>query len=219
MNTDLISYYKKRAKEYENIYLKPERQNDLLRAAIILQDIFTDKNIFEIACGTGYWTEKISHKALSIFATDINDTVLEIAKNKEYVNSNVKFGLADFNNHQMSQHYEGLFGGFIWSHILVQDLYSFIAKINSFVLPHGQVVFMDNNFKGGSNHPITMTDAEGNTFQTRKLGDGTDHLVLKNFTTEVFIREKLEGLANDIKFYNLEYYWILTYKTLITNNI
>ena len=56
MNTDLIKYYKKRAKEYENIYLKPERQNDILKAAIILQDIFTDKNIFEIACGTSYWT-------------------------------------------------------------------------------------------------------------------------------------------------------------------
>ena len=214
MNTDLIKYYQKRAKEYENIYLKPERQNDLLKAAIILQDIFTDQNVFEIACGTGYWTEKISQKALSVFATDINDTVLEIAKNKEYANSNVKFGLADFNNYQMSQHYDGLFGGFIWSHILVQGLNSFLAKINSLVLPHGQVVFIDNNFAGGSNHPITLTDAEGNTFQTRKLGDGTDHLVLKNFPTEDFIREKLEGLAKDIKFYDLEYYWIVAYKTL-----
>ena len=60
MNTDLIKYYKKRGKEYENIYLKPERQNDILKASIILQDIFTDKNIFEIVCGKGYWTEKIS---------------------------------------------------------------------------------------------------------------------------------------------------------------
>ena len=218
MNTDLISYYKKRAKEYENIYLKPERQNDLLRAAMILQDIFTNKKIFEIACGTGYWTEKISQKALSIFATDINDAVLEIAKNKEYAKSNVTFGLADFYNCQLSEHYEGLFGGFIWSHILVQDLDSFLVKINSFVSPEGQVVFIDNNFKGGSNHPITMTDAEGNTFQIRKLEDETDHLVLKNFSTKDYILKKLEGFAKNIKFYDLEYYWILTYKTLNTNN-
>ncbi len=66
MNSDMVSYYKDRANEYEKIYSKPERQNDLLLAGQILQDIFHDKEVFEIACGTGYWTEKISKTAHSI---------------------------------------------------------------------------------------------------------------------------------------------------------
>jgi hypothetical protein len=40
MNTDLISYYRDRAKEYENIYLKPERQDDLATAATFATHIY-----------------------------------------------------------------------------------------------------------------------------------------------------------------------------------
>ena len=29
MNTDLVTYYNERAREYEKIYLKPDRQDDL----------------------------------------------------------------------------------------------------------------------------------------------------------------------------------------------
>ncbi|MES2780773.1 MAG: hypothetical protein V4651_12845 [Bacteroidota bacterium] len=57
MNTDLVSYYHQRAKEYEKLYAKPERQEDLKEIATVLQGIFINKNVFEISCGTGYWTE------------------------------------------------------------------------------------------------------------------------------------------------------------------
>src|SRR5450432_2947469 len=144
MNTDLITYYRDRAKEYENIYLKCERQDDLKTATAILQDRFTNKNIFEISCGTGYWTEKIAKTATSIFATDINETGIEIARPKNYGNAEVMFGIADFYSYQPNTKYESLFGGFIWSHIQLQDLQSFLNKINRFVSPGGTIVFMDN---------------------------------------------------------------------------
>ena len=211
MNTDLIAYYHNRAKEYENIYLKPERQEDLQTATTVLQEYFTRKNIFEICCGTGYWTEKIAKTAASIFATDINEAVLEIAKHKNYIHQNVTLGIADFYSYQQTKQYEGLFGGFIWSHIPLQDLPLFVRKANSFVLPGCTVAFIDNNYVEGSNHPITETDEQGNTFQTRKLEDGTTHLVRKNFPSEVFIKEQLNGIATDIKFIPLTYYWIVIY--------
>lgn len=84
MNTDIISYYKQRANEYETVYHKPERQHDLIQASKILQEIFVDKNVLEIACGIGYWTEVIAKTAHSILANDINETVLYIAKTKYY---------------------------------------------------------------------------------------------------------------------------------------
>lgn len=214
MNKDLISYYKQRAKEYENIYLKPERQPDLQSATTILQDIYTNKNIAEICCGTGYWTEKMAKTASSIFATDINESVIEIAKHKDYANSNVTFEIADFFSYEPVKKYDGLFGGFIWSHIPLQDLKKFIDKANQFVSPDGVVVFMDNNYVAGSNHPITETDVQGNTFQTRKLENGTTYLVRKNFPSETFILEQLKGLGKDIKIITLKYYWILIYKSL-----
>ncbi len=213
MNTDLVSYYKDRANEYEKIYAKPERQADLKNAASILQEIFTAKHVLEIACGTGYWTEKIAQTASSILATDINNSVIEIAKLKDFSNKNVSFEIADIYNFADNKKYESLFGGFIWSHILLQDLDKFLATITSLVAPGSTVVFMDNNFVAGSNHPLVETDKEGNTYQLRKLDNGTAHLVLKNFPTEEFLRSKVSALSDELTFFNSTYYWIMCYTT------
>jgi 2-polyprenyl-3-methyl-5-hydroxy-6-metoxy-1,4-benzoquinol methylase len=213
MNTDLISYYKQRAQEYENIYLKPERQEDIQAATAILQNDFTNKNILEIACGTGFWTEKIAETAVSIMATDINKALIEIAEQKHYLKNNVKFKIEDIYQFSTHKKYESLFGGFIWSHIKLQDLNLFLETINSLIVPGGTVVLMDNLFVEDSNLPITNTDAEGNTFQTRKLQDGTTHLVLKNFPSEEFLHKKLEKKSTNFNFIRLKYFWILTYQT------
>jgi len=218
MNTDLVSYYKDRAKEYEKIYSKPERQEDLNSAATILQEIFADKQVLEIACGTGYWTEKIAATATTIVATDINETVIDIAAKKDFYKKQVSFELADIYNFPDHNKFESLFGGFIWSHILLQDLDKFLSTVNSLVAPGSTVVFMDNNFVEGSNHPITKKDENGNSFQTRKLEDNTTHLVLKNFPTEIFLRHKLKDISSTFKFIQLTYYWIICYTTK-TNNI
>jgi demethylmenaquinone methyltransferase/2-methoxy-6-polyprenyl-1,4-benzoquinol methylase len=214
MNTDLISYYKDRAKEYEKIYSKPERQLDLLTAGQILQDTFSGLDVLEIACGTGYWTEKISGTAKSILATDINDIVIEIAKSKKYLGTKVDFQIADMFNLTAVVKRESLFGGFIWSHIKLQDLKRFIDVANSLVKAGGTIVFMDNNYVEGSNLPLTEKDDSGNTYHTRTLEDGTTHKVLKNFPSEAAIREVLTGRASEIDFIQLQYYWILKYQNL-----
>ena len=212
MNKDLVAYYKERAKEYEQIYSKPERQEDLKKIAEILQDFFTGKNLIEIACGTGYWTERISETARSIIATDINDSVLEIAKSKSYPNNNVRFQNQDLFTLNPDKKFENLFGGFIWSHIKLQELDDFILKTNNLVKENGYVVFADNNYVEGSSTPITNDDEFGNTYQARKLNDGSDHLVLKNFPDKEFVLKKLEKKDEEINFVNLKYFWFLSYK-------
>lgn len=212
MNTDLVKYYKDRAKEYERIYSKPERQEELLSSSNILQDLFKDKNVLEIACGTGYWTESIAKTAKSILATDINEEVLTIAKQKEYSPANVLFERMDIFEHTLTKTYETIFAGFIWSHIKKQDMGSFIKAALSMTINNGTLVVMDNNYVEGSSHPVTRTDEFGNTFQTRKLDDGTSHLVLKNFPTEKYFKEVMKEFASEIKFIDLKYFWIAVVK-------
>src|SRR5437868_7332958 len=168
MNTDLVSYYRDRAKEYESIYEKPERQADLSEATNILQTIFRGENVLEIACGTGYWTERLAPVTTSIFATDINETVIEIASKKDYHDAVVRFAVDDLFRYKPMKKYDGVFGGFIWSHIPLQELDEFLQKVISFVEPGGLVVFMDNNYVDGSNTAIFKTDQFGNTYQNRK---------------------------------------------------
>jgi ubiquinone/menaquinone biosynthesis C-methylase UbiE len=212
MNSNIITYYKDRAKEYERIYDKPERQNDLQHAGHILQNIFKGKKVFEIACGTGYWTNIIAKAAHSILATDINETVLEVAKSKSYSPGSVDFLAADIFNMKIDNKYDSLFGGFIWSHIKLQDLKSFLAMAENCVESGGTIVFMDNNYVEGSSLPITETDTFGNTYQTRTLENGTTHMVLKNFPFESFMRELIADKVVDLEYINLEYYWIMKYK-------
>jgi 2-polyprenyl-3-methyl-5-hydroxy-6-metoxy-1,4-benzoquinol methylase len=214
MNTDLILYYKERAKEYERVYLKPERQEDIQNTTTILQEQFSGKTVLEIACGTGFWTERIAQTARAVLATDINESVIEMAKQKKNVNAPVAFERADIFNFCSENKYQALLGAFIWSHIPLQRIDQFLRILNSFTSPDGTIVLMDNNFVKGSNSPITYTDEGENTFQTRRLEDGSMHLIMKNFPTENFLREKLAEMAFDIQFIKLKYFWILCYKPL-----
>lgn len=213
MSTDLVKYYNKRAREYERIYSKPERQQDIEASVKILQRVFEKKEVLEIACGTGFWTQYIAQSASSILATDINPPVIEIAKAKRIEHPDLNFEERDIYTFRPQKRYESLFGGFIWSHVLKQDLAHFYKTIHAMLKPGAWVVLMDNTYVEGSNHPITSKDAEGNTFQTRMLDDGSTYEVLKNFATEETFKETLKDQAEDFKFISLRYFWIAIYKT------
>ena len=131
MDKELVAYYAERAKEYEKIYDKPERQSDLASAGELLQTLFSGKDLIEIACGTGYWTQRIAKIANSVFATDINIPVLDIARSKTYGKNNVSFGAIDIYDYKGEQ-FDSLFGGFIWSHIKLQELNAFIETVHYF---------------------------------------------------------------------------------------
>ena len=212
MNTDQIQYYFKRAKEYEQIYQKPERQEDLKNLMVILKDLFFAKSVFEIACGTGYWTQLISETAKSIFATDVNETVIEIARSKKY-QSPTTFEKADiFNLTNANEKFDSGFGGFIWSHIPKQDLNAFLSRFISNISPAGLVVFIDNQYVEGSNTPIDSKDDYGNTYQIRKLSNGSDYKVMKNFPVDNEILDILDPIGSDIEIERLKYFWVLKFK-------
>jgi len=82
-DASLIDYYAKRADEYERIYEKPERQNDLAILKKLFEKTLAGHDVFEIACGTGYWTQIVAQTAKSITATDFNEEVLQIARAKK----------------------------------------------------------------------------------------------------------------------------------------
>jgi protein-L-isoaspartate O-methyltransferase len=217
MNTDLISYYKRRAAEYEAVYAKAGRQPDLVRATGVLQDLVSGKRVLEIAAGTGYWTERLAVTAAAVHATDINREVLDIARSKDYPRANVTFAEIDMYN-LTANGYDVLFGGFIWSHIRNEQLGRFLHAVSSLVVPNGMMVFMDNRFVAGSNLPVTHTDEEGNTFQTRSLSDGSSHLILKNFPSRKRVETELEKVAHDILYVELDHFWLASCRTNVIDH-
>lgn len=93
--TEMTDYYAKRASEYECIYQKPERQENLKQIQSVLAGSFGGLNLLEIACGTGYWTQFACKSARSIVATDYNVEVLDIARAKNYGVCPITFVKAD----------------------------------------------------------------------------------------------------------------------------
>lgn len=214
MNQDLTTYYNDRASEYDKVYNIPEEQEDLSKSTELFQNIFANKSVIEVACGTGYWTEQISKTAASMLAIDINKAVIDIAKTRRY-SSEVIFQVLDMNSLKIDKKFDGLFGGFIWSHILIQDLDNLLSKFKELVIEKGEIVFIDSKQVDGTSHDkkrITRIDEFGNTFQTRKLENGTTHEVLKNFPNTNFLFNTLSQISTDIKIIELEYYWIATCK-------
>jgi len=207
-----IRYYKRRAKEYELVYQKPERQKDLVLIKKYLGKQFINKSIVEIACGTGYWTKILSQPAKSIIASDINKEVLEIAKKKNYPKANVSFEIKDINNlKKPTANFEGLFGGFIWSHIFIEQLSDFLTKVSNQVGKKADIIFLDNKFVEGSSTSINRMDEFGNSYQKRKLTSGEEFEVIKNFP----IRNEIENLSGtiglDFEWIEFEYYWIVKF--------
>jgi demethylmenaquinone methyltransferase/2-methoxy-6-polyprenyl-1,4-benzoquinol methylase len=212
MKNNLTAYYAQRAKEYDKFYLKPERQKDLKKLRKIITHLFLNNKVFEAACGTGYWTEVISKSASSILATDYNKEVIDIAKTRDYGNCVVKFLKSDaYSLSNITDIYSSGFLGFWWSHISKNKIDEFIKTFHSKLNDNALVVIIDSKYVEGNSTPISREDKEGNTYQLRKLEDGTEHEILKNFSTESELKKSLKQYSANIEFIDLDYYWILKY--------
>ncbi len=204
-------YYSLRANEYDDIYLKPERQNDIIKSKKILKKFFLDKKVLDVACGTGFWTETISETAKEISGTDINKEVLDIAKSKKY-DCKIEFIRDDaYQLKKITKKFDSLFSGFWFSHIPKSRIEDFINVIYDKLENNSMIVFMDNNFVKGSSTPISRYDNEGNTYQNRILKNGSSHEVLKNFYNKNELSECFSKYGNDLEIIELTYYWILKF--------
>ena len=74
-------------------------------------------------------------------------------------------------------------------------------------------MFLDNRYVEGSSTPLSRTDAGGDSFQLRKLQDGSLYEVLKNFPAAEELKLAMAGRATAVEVTLLDYHWILSYRT------
>ena len=215
MNADaakLEDYYHKRAREYETIYDKPERQAELDWLRQRIPQVFRGRTVLEIACGTGYWTQFIAKSAKHVHASDINAAVLEIAGEKPMPAGRVTFFRGDaLALANAPAGCDAAFAGFWWSHVKKADLAHFVQALAKTLEPGATVAILDNSYAEGSSTPISRTDAEGNTYQMRTLNNGEKHEVLKNFPSALDLAEAVRPVAREAHLESLAYYWLLVF--------
>lgn len=208
----MAGYYARRAAEYERVYFKPERQADLRAIETWLPAPFAGREVLEIACGTGWWTVHGARDACAWLATDLSPETLALARTKPLpacvhfaeVDAYTLGGLDE-------RRFDAAFAGCWWSHVPVALLPGWLALLHTKLLPGARVVFVDNRFVAGSSTPISRHDAAGDSYQQRRLDDGSVHEVLKNFPTRVPAIALLGPRACDVEWIEHAHYWVLSY--------
>jgi demethylmenaquinone methyltransferase/2-methoxy-6-polyprenyl-1,4-benzoquinol methylase len=172
------------------------------------------KDVLEIACGTGNWTQVISKRARSVVATDLIEGYLEQARKKEYAGKNVVFKVAD------ADCLEGLKGRFTaafaadwWSHMPHSRIGQFLDALHGRVGPGARVVMLDMLRTPELDEWFSHIDDDGNVVQKRALPNGKTYNVIKNFPTGRELWGQLGNRAFDIDFVEDRQLrrWVLAY--------
>ncbi|MFO1294157.1 MAG: class I SAM-dependent methyltransferase [Rubrivivax sp.] len=213
---DMQAYYAQRAAYYERVYHKPERQADLRAMEAWLaapQGPFAGRRVLEIACGTGWWTPHAACHARDWLASDVNPQTLAIARSKPLPPC---VRLAELDAYTLagleSAPFDAAFAGCWWSHVPLARLPEWLARLHARLARGARVVFLDNAYVQTSSTPITRRDAEGNTYQQRRLDDGSTHEVLKNFPTPHEAIALLGPRARRPQWHEWTHYWALEYE-------
>ena len=214
MNPALLDYYGKRAGKYESIYDKPERRPELDTLHHLLRQLLAGEDVLELACGTGYWTSALAPVVRSIVATDASPETLAVARQKTYPSDRVRIELADaYAPGSIAGHFTAGFAGFWWSHVPREELSRFLGSLHRRLGPGARVVFCDNRYFEGSSTPIVREDTAGNTYQLRRLANGEEHEILKNFPSAVELDRVLRSHGGtDISVTDMTYYWCAAYR-------
>ena len=209
---ELVDYYRRRAGEYEAIYAKPERQRDLRLLEARVAERLAGRRVLEVACGTGYWTQYIARTAKKVHACDINEAVLEIAREKRIAPGRAEFFKADaISLEGAPSGCDAAFAGFWWSHVKKGELARFVESLARRLERGALVAILDNKYVEGSSTAISRRDSAGNTYQKRRLANGNEYEVLKNFPTAPELTQAVRGIAHDARLEELAYYWLLVF--------
>jgi len=211
----MFSYYAQRAPEYDRIYDLPLWQDDLRRLEALTSRVFAGRRVFETACGTGYWTRLIAQTADEVYAIDLNETTLAIARSRTYARANVRFEQRDaYVPDHGAPSLDGGLAGFWLSHVDLLRMDTFLAAFHSHLVAGATVLMMDERETDGRRHhaPSSRTDTAGNRYELRRLANGEPFEIIKNFYDEAFFRRRLGPHASDLVYEELEHFWTLRYR-------
>ncbi len=207
---ETINYYRARAPEYEQIYYRevPERRAEIDKAAKHLQELAKGKDVLDLACGTGYWTQILSQTARTITAVDISIEMLREACKKIY-RAPVEFLQADLSKLPFQAAcFDLVTLGFWFSHQPKQEYDLFFKNISQPLIDGGPIWLIDNNTPAeGPRLESVEIDKHGNNFKRRYLENGEKYIILKNY----FSRDQLKTIfARHFTVRHLvyeKYYW------------
>ncbi len=211
-STEMRAYYAARAPDYDVVYQKPERAADIAYLRTHLPERLSGRDLLEVACGTGYWTQDLAPVARRMVATDYTAEPLALARQRPGVEG-VQFEQADA--YALPAHlgrFDAAFAGLWFSHVPREARTVFLDSLHARLRPGARVLWIDNHERQCLDFPLAETDAQGNTYQQRPLRDGSRHRVLKNFPCEDELQALVAGRASRSRYQRLDNFWLFEYE-------
>ena len=190
---DQIAYYRARAGEYDRSMLELGRylsmggrvagrpgDSDGQEVATLLEALEGMRpfeTVLELACGTGWWTQWLAHRAEDVTAVDAAPEML--ALNRERVKRpNVRYILADVFSWTPDRRFDLVFFAFWLSHIPRDRFAAFWQLVADALTPGGRVFFIDELDTPQARGLETRLDEDA---VLRQLEDGRQFRAVKVF--------------------------------------
>jgi SAM-dependent methyltransferase len=225
-------YYRERAQIYDDSmgYNSPVVWARYEKLIELLRNNLAGRDVLEIACGPGRWSQTVSEFVRSLVATDVNETVLAEAADKTYAHDRVHFQQTDAYTLQgIEGRFTGAFSVDWWSHMPKSRIAEFLQALHSKMSSGARIVVIDTlcvtrKWRGlrrviGVSQPWVRArkqlryDEHGDLLQKRQRPDGSELEIIKNFPTRDELLAAVEGVAKDVEY--TEYLptrrWVLAY--------
>ena len=211
--TDKVrAHYVARAAEYDVSAGYHDAEAERLRAPLkkFVTETFRARDVLEVACGTGYWTEVVAQVAASVLATDASAEMIAAARCRLARLKNVECRLAAA--YRLVRVGPGFTGGFAhwWlSHIPKSLLGRFLEIFHSRLADGAAVLFIDQLPYQSAHRRI---DGDGNTIETRRLSDDRTFEIVKNFPSRDELTAILSPRADGFEYREATGSWIVSYR-------
>ncbi len=198
-------YYRERAGEYDDWWLRrgrydhgPERNarwfSDAAEAQDALDRFKPTGEVLELACGTGLWTEHLAAHADRVTAVDGSPEMLELCRAR-VGEERVEYVRADLFEWEPQRTYDMCFFSFWLSHVPEERFDAFWEKVKRALGPNGRVFFVDSSRHDLASAVDHKLSAPGDSTMLRRLADGREYRIVKQFYGPGQLQARLAGLG------------------------
>jgi demethylmenaquinone methyltransferase/2-methoxy-6-polyprenyl-1,4-benzoquinol methylase len=195
-----IAYYRARATEYDEWFLRLGRYDrgeawnaEWFREVAELEDrvaqFHATGDVLELACGTGWWTERLARTAATLTAVDAAPEVLALNR-RRLGDQPISYVQADMFAWEPAGAYDVVFFSFWLSHVPPERFDAFWALVGRAIRPGGRVYFIDS---------YQPASAEADSLISRReLNDGRQFEIVKIFYQPEQLQGRLRALGWDV---------------------
>lgn len=210
----MYEYYNKRAPHFDKPYdfNHPDYGNELKDLAAAIAGFLKGKRVLEVAAGTGIWTRVASECVTSITATDATPATLAEAHVK--FKDHPKVSLVQADAYRL-QDVPGTFDcglAIQWfSHVPKKRYDEFFDSFHGRVGSGAAVFVADSSIEAVMPMGTYSKLGDPDTYQQRKLPDGSTFEIIKNFFTDEDLKQVFGPRVRDLRVCGNTNFWWVTY--------